>query len=336
MHREEQATIHELRERLASGDHDVQVAAADRAADLLEAGTLDQGEAEVVIGDLVQVAVHAQVTEVVEQALYAIGTSMAHYRPPLSLVRELAVPALIEHALADAILYIVASTHDRAAEQVIAPYLHSPQDDVRTAAREALQELPGRVGFYEPVPQRYITPAYAHRWRRDVTADLAVLEARFEADYGYPIEDNVVGGPCSQDDLVALVAGRLRDVIPSDVLVWCRHVREVTLPDVANGYFLHAPEVICAHLLGDGVREVRGRYDDDVVVFGSNGGGTLYAARTRSANAIYRLPPGEVLDGVYTSDDPSFAIIATGMVEFMGNLRDAVHAFARDGEIIDL
>lgn len=213
---------------------------------------------------------------------------------------------------------------------------YSPREDVRRAAREALQELPGRVGFYEPVPQMYMTPAYAYSWRRDVTADLAVLGARFEADYGYPIGDNAVAGPSSQDDLVALVAGQLRDVMPSDVLVWCRHVREVTLPDVANGYFLHAPETFSAHVRGDGVHEIRGRHHDDVVVFGSNGGGTLYAARTQSANKIYRLPPGEVIDGVYDSDDPSFAIIASGLVDFMNDLRDAVRSFAHDGEIIDL
>ena len=219
---------------------------------------------------------------------------------------------------------------------MIAPYLHSAREDVRQVAREALEELPRRVGFYEPVPSRYITPAYAHSWRRDVSADLASLEARFETDYGFPIGDNVVGGPCSQDEVVALAAGRLRDVMPSDVLVWCQRVREVALPDVANGYFLHAPEVICAHMRGDGIREVRGRHHDDVVVLGSNGGGTLYAARTRSANAIYRLPPGEVIDGIYNSDDPSFAIIATSMVEFMDNLRDAVRRFACGGEIINL
>jgi len=94
MHREEQETLHELRVRLANEDHDVRMAVADQAADLLGAGTLDQDEAEVVIGDLVRVAAHAQGAEVVEQALYAIVTGMAHYRPPLSLVRELAAPGM--------------------------------------------------------------------------------------------------------------------------------------------------------------------------------------------------------------------------------------------------
>ena len=73
-----------------------------------------------------------------------------------------------------------------------------------------------------------------------------------------------------------------------------------------------------------------------MVVFGSNGGGTLYAARTRSANTNYRLPPGEVIDGVYNSTDRSFAIIASSIVDFMNDLRDAVRRFTRDGETIDL
>jgi len=113
MHWEKQESTQELRRRLASEDDDVQVAAADEAADLLRTGALDQVEAETLIGDLVQVAVHAQVADVVEEVLYALETGLDHYRPPLSLVRELAVRVLVEGRFPDAVLNIVASTHDR-------------------------------------------------------------------------------------------------------------------------------------------------------------------------------------------------------------------------------
>jgi hypothetical protein len=58
-------------------------------------------------------------------------------------------------------------------------------------------------------------------------------------------------------------------------------------------------------------------------VFGSDGGGTLYAAQAGSASPVYRLPPGDVVDGVYTSSDVRFDAVADNMTGFLDALRES-------------
>lgn len=120
--------------------------------------------------------------------------------------------------------------------------------------------------------------------------------------------------------------------MPSDLIAWYRQVRELRLPDVANGYFIHSPMVVVAHAEGHGVRQVTGRHGGPVIVFGSDGGGTLYAARSGVGSPVFRLPPGSVIDGVYASDDPLFDVIAADLPGFLDLLRDAVAGYVHHGE----
>lgn len=278
----------------------------DRLADLLRAGVFDQDEADAVFTGLVSAALRTR-NPSCSAALLAAGE---HYRLSLTVVRPL---LSVVEADPD-VLSIVASTHDADAEPLVREFLGHPDPAVRSAAQEALAELPGRVGFAGS-PERYVTPAYARRWAAEIAP----------------------AAGSSLAELAALVAGPLRTLMPSDLLRWYRWVREVSLPDVANGYFVHAPDLVTAHALGAGVRRISGRHNDSVVVFGSDGGGTLYALRAPSGTAVYRLPAGLVLAGVYFNDhDPRYAVVAPSLVGFLDLLRDAVRHFTATGEISDL
>jgi hypothetical protein len=166
--------------------------------------------------------------------------------------------------------------------------------------------------------------------------DLAVLTWTFERDHGYPCGENTVAGPASLLELSALTVGALRSIMPSDLVAWYRQVSQVSLPDVANGYFIHPPGLVVAHAGGEGIRQITGRHEAQVVVFASDGGGTLYAVRSACGTPVYRLPPGSVVDGVYSSNDPRYDIVASDLAGFLDLLRAAVHSFTQRGRVVDL
>ncbi|MFD0591658.1 hypothetical protein ACFQZ4_02985 [Catellatospora coxensis] len=321
--------------RLSGPDRRTREAAAEHLADLLRSGALHQDQAEHVISRLAEVAVAEHPGADASAARYAIGEATACYRPPLELVRRLTALPTDEPAILEDVLDILACTYDPAAEDIIRTHRADPRAEVRAAAEQALTELPGRVPG--PTPQRYVTWAYADQWVRDLSAVLATFTTTFEQDRGYPCGEHTLGAAAGQAELVAMTAGELHDVMPSDLLTWCRRVREVSLPDVGAGYFLHPPDLIVAHALVEGVQWI---IDGDgsrerVVVFGSDGGGTLYALNP-TGTAVHRLPPGEMHDGVYRTDDPRAGVVAPHLVGFLDLLRAAVHEHVRTGAAPEL
>jgi hypothetical protein len=87
----------------------------------------------------------------------------------------------------------------------------------------------------------------------------------------------------------------------------------VNLPDVGNGLFLHgAARVVDAHEARE-LWRIAGRHQADVIVFASDGGGTLYALASPTGSPVFRLPAGQVVGGVYESGDPWFEIVAASL-----------------------
>ncbi|MCZ7428575.1 hypothetical protein O7607_22800 [Micromonospora sp. WMMA1949] len=150
----------------------------------------------------------------------------------------------------------------------------------------------------------------------------------FEVRFGYPPDRHTIGGPAGEEELASLAGTRL----PGDLLVWYRHVREVGLPDIGNGYFIHEPGLVAPRE----VTSIRGRFTADVVVFASDGGGNLSAVGAVTGSPVYRLPAGEIVSGVYRSDDPRFDVVAVNLIGFLDRLRDAVEVFAATGAAGDL
>lgn len=170
--------------------------------------------------------------------------------------------------------------------------------------------------------------AYIRRWREDVTACLERLLPGFEVRCGHPPGRHTIAGLAGEEEL-ALLAGMS---LPGDLLTWYRQVREVSLPDVGNGYFVHEPGLVACRE----VTSIRGSFTAEVVVFASDGGGTLFAVEAVTGSPVYRLPAGEIVAGVYRSDDPRFDVVAEDLTGFLGQLRDTVEVFAATGALGDL
>ncbi|MGW0215810.1 hypothetical protein ACWDXH_15600 [Micromonospora chokoriensis] len=173
-----------------------------------------------------------------------------------------------------------------------------------------------------------IDATYIQRWREDVSACLARLLPGFEARFGYPPGRHTIGGPAGEEE----VASMANTCPPGDLLAWYREVREVCLPDVGNGFFVHDPGLVARRE----VTAVRGRCAEEVVVFASDGGGTLFAMEAVSGSPVYRLPAGEVVAGVYRSDNQRFDVVADDLAGFLDRQRDAVEEFVATGTAVDL
>ncbi|MEU5943875.1 hypothetical protein ABZ807_33095 [Micromonospora sp. NPDC047548] len=106
--------------------------------------------------------------------------------------------------------------------------------------------------------------AYIRRWREDVTACLDRLLPGFEVRFGYPPGRHTIGGPAGEEELASLAGTRLS----GDLLEWYGQVREVSLPDIGNGYFIHDPGLVARRE----VTSIRGRFAAEVIVFASDGG----------------------------------------------------------------
>ncbi|MFF3257790.1 hypothetical protein [Streptomyces sp. NPDC002932] len=110
-------------------------------------------------------------------------------------------------------------------------------------------------------------------WQREITAMLEQTLARFETAYGYPPGDNDV---LVADDQSRAAAARLEDAaVPAALVTFYSSIAELQLPDIDHGYFIHSPDLVLNHLTEYG--PVRLTDDRTGIVFGSDGGGILFA-----------------------------------------------------------
>jgi hypothetical protein len=151
----------------------------------------------------------------------------------------------------------------------------------------------------------------------------------------FPFEagDHQVGPPASGAEL-DLLRQRL-PWVPDELVALHRHVGPVSLPDIGNGYFLHPIAGVV------GMPERPGRADQigeplagnvDVVVFGGNGGGDLYALAVTDGR-VFRLREAACAGGVYDGTDEGVTVVGTDLRHFLERFLGAVTAFATDGSI---
>lgn len=139
---------------------------------------------------------------------------------------------------------------------------------------------------------------------------------RFQTAFGYPPSENCVG-PASG----ASGAGGKELVgvggVPEDLVVFYRRVGRVSLPDVGSGFFVHSVGQTVAGMRGDLPTRIVGAREDSVVVFGSDGGGALFALSVTDGASVYRLPPSGVEGGVYMEGVLPCEVVASDLAGFL-------------------
>ncbi|MFI7121874.1 hypothetical protein [Amycolatopsis sp. NPDC049868] len=158
--------------------------------------------------------------------------------------------------------------------------------------------------------------AWLTSWRDDINRALTPLLATFENTYGYPPGENRVA---PAGDRPPARESTLPDM-PVTLTVFYRTIHEVLLPDIGNGYFVHPLDHVLNELTEQG--PVSLPESTQGVVFGSDGGGILYAIR--HDGTIYRSQ--------VASSDVDFDPLATDLTDFLDQLRQATMRFIATGQ----
>ncbi|MFI6027947.1 hypothetical protein [Amycolatopsis magusensis] len=164
---------------------------------------------------------------------------------------------------------------------------------------------------------RTLDQAWLTSWRDDINRALTPLLATFEHTYGYPPGENRIA-PAEDRP-----TGRESDFhpdMPAILTVFYRTIHEVLLPDIGNGYFVHPLGHVLNELTEQG--PVHLPESTQGVVFGSDGGGILYAIS--DGGTIHRSQ--------VASRDFDFAPLATDLTDFLDQLRQATIRFIATGQ----
>ncbi|MGW4893558.1 hypothetical protein ACWEQL_15040 [Kitasatospora sp. NPDC004240] len=145
-------------------------------------------------------------------------------------------------------------------------------------------------------------------WREELAATLAPFLETFEAAHGYAPGEN---GAVPADEGTLEVAERLRanPAVAPDLAAVYEALDAVDLPDIGSGYFVHPARYVLADLVYEGTVDGDGTMAD-AVVFGSDGGGRLFAADLE----------GRVHRSRIASRDSEFEPYADGIAAFLAGL----------------
>ncbi|MFI9050267.1 S1 RNA-binding domain-containing protein [Streptomyces sp. NPDC053427] len=158
-------------------------------------------------------------------------------------------------------------------------------------------------------------------WVRGTAAELGERMTDFEATYGYPPAPNGIRPAAPDRDPAVALRLASHPAVAPDLATLYATVQEVSLPDIGNGYFIHSAEHVLRDLTAEGPVRPGPDPGDTAVVFGSDGGGILFALDGR----------GRVHRSRTASRDGAFEEYCAGIQEFLTRLRTAV-AGGRPGE----
>ncbi|MFF4398927.1 hypothetical protein [Streptomyces sp. NPDC001480] len=103
---------------------------------------------------------------------------------------------------------------------------------------------------------------------------MSQLMEAFEVTHGYPAGDNEVALADDETRAAVTLLTNHRSEYAA-LLSLFAVIDSVSLPDIGNGYFIHPPSTVTAHL--DEYGAVPLENGDHGIVFGSDGGGSLFA-----------------------------------------------------------
>ncbi|WP_145926759.1 hypothetical protein [Amycolatopsis orientalis] len=151
-------------------------------------------------------------------------------------------------------------------------------------------------------------------WVMRMSSLCAEFERRFEARFGYPPGENQVRLAGDDRDDLRLLAEL---GCATELLDFYAVVKEVSLPDLGVGTFVHSARHVLTGLRGTMPTLLGGATEDSIVVFGSDGGGALFAL-SASGRGVYRLRGGAFVADTYDADQTGVTTVAPDLHRFLG------------------
>lgn len=160
-----------------------------------------------------------------------------------------------------------------------------------------------------------ISGSNVENWANEMSILASRFVAEFEDVHGYPPGEHYVsrstdGG--GRDALAAVLSG----AGVGDLVEFYSHVSRISFPDVGPGFFVDEVECVVAGMRGARPTRVSGVPGRAVVVFGSDGGGALFAV-DRQTGEVVRLEEGAIMGDVYEVGEYGIQVIARDFEEFM-------------------
>jgi hypothetical protein len=152
-------------------------------------------------------------------------------------------------------------------------------------------------------------------WIDEMSRLASRFVAGFETMYGYPPGEHYVSRVADSSGRDALAAV-LSDAGARDLIEFYSHVAQISLPDVGPGFFVDEAEYVVEGLRGAQPTQVSSVPNRTVAVFGSDGGGALFAA-DRQTGEIVRLEGGSLIGDVYEVEESGVQVIARDFEGFM-------------------
>ncbi|MEE1745002.1 hypothetical protein ACFYNF_27335 [Streptomyces sp. NPDC006641] len=147
-------------------------------------------------------------------------------------------------------------------------------------------------------------------------AKLAVKFTRdFEVSFGYPPGDN---GVVRADSNVRrdLIDGLIEAGVGGDLISFFSRVGSVSLPDLDSGFFIHSAEDLLDGVRGEQPVRITGALEDEIAVFGSDGGGALFALNA-AQDRVYRLSGGALVGATYDVNPSGVQVMADDLWGFL-------------------
>ncbi|MGW4700796.1 hypothetical protein [Streptomyces sp. NPDC004285] len=148
---------------------------------------------------------------------------------------------------------------------------------------------------------------WVRAWCDQTGPELGKLTQSFEARHGVTPGENVIRLTTGESNEAT---SALVDLTfpPSDLTTLYSVIRDIALPDVDHGYFIHSPATAADHFREYGSVQVAG--DGPALVFAGDGGGHLFAV----------AGTGRVWKSTTASWHADFEIAADGIQEFLEHL----------------
>ncbi|MFD8642270.1 hypothetical protein ACFV14_18425 [Streptomyces zaomyceticus] len=148
---------------------------------------------------------------------------------------------------------------------------------------------------------------WVRTWCDQTEPELGRLMQSFETRHGFPPGENVITLTTDESNEAT---SALVDLTfpPSDLTTLYSVIRDISLPDVDHGYFIHSPTMTADHFREYGSVQVAG--DGPALVFASDGGGHLFAV----------AGTGRVWKSTAASRHADFEVAANGIQDFLEHL----------------
>jgi hypothetical protein len=153
----------------------------------------------------------------------------------------------------------------------------------------------------------------------------SVLKAVNQRRLNYPLGKNLVIKPAPTQETWEKLLDVTKLPQESELAQFFLVCNGVVAVDVCNGYFIHSAELIISQFCNGEPIRITAPISANILVIGSDGGGSRFAVDRNNWSDVYCLHEGIVeYDATFDGDTDSVELQASSFLDFLVFLRDEI------------